>query len=83
MNMTKEKEVLDNLKEFLYLEITERRDYSASKMCEVILQYIEKQTETPLAYEFHNYKTGHCYVDYIPRFAMDEMDGYTKIPLYK
>ena len=28
--------------EFLYLEITERRDYSASKMCEVVIEFIEQ-----------------------------------------
>lgn len=37
----------------------------------------------PLAYEFHNYETGHCYVDYIEREGMTEKDGYTKIPLFK
>jgi hypothetical protein len=26
---------------FLYSEITERRDYSASKMCEVVIEFIE------------------------------------------
>jgi hypothetical protein len=35
-----------------------------------------------LAYEWHNYKTGHCYVDYIPKTGMDEKNGYTKIQLY-
>ena len=28
--------------EFLHLEITERRDYSASKMCEKIVEFINK-----------------------------------------
>jgi hypothetical protein len=28
--------------EFLYLEITERRDYSASKMCEKVIEFIEQ-----------------------------------------
>lgn len=36
-----------------------------------------------VAYEFHNYDTGHCYVDYISRNLMDENNGYTRIPLYK
>lgn len=36
-----------------------------------------------LAYEWHNYKTGHCYVDYVPKKDMGEENGYTKIPLYK
>jgi len=36
-----------------------------------------------LAYEWHNKKTGHCYVDYIPKNGMDEMNGYSKTPLHK
>lgn len=36
-----------------------------------------------LAYEFHNYKTGHCYVEYYERKGMGESEGYTKVPLYK
>jgi hypothetical protein len=39
--------------------------------------------KTPVAYEWHNLKTGHCYVDYI-RHPDLEFDGeYTKTPLYK
>jgi hypothetical protein len=34
----KEEQILD----FLYEEITERRDYSASKMCENVIEFIEK-----------------------------------------
>jgi len=34
----------------------------------------------PTAYEWHNLKTGHCYVDYVPH--LDAKEGYTKIPLY-
>jgi hypothetical protein len=34
----------------------------------------------PAAYEWHNIKTGHCYVDYVPH--LDAKDGYTKTPLY-
>lgn len=37
----------------------------------------------PIAYEFHNYETGHCYVDYVERDGMTEKEGYTKISLYK
>jgi hypothetical protein len=37
----------------------------------------------PVAYEWHNLDTGHCYVDYIPHENMDEKDGYTKYPLIK
>lgn len=51
----------------------------------MIDMYNLKQTETvtPIAYEFHNYNTGHCYVDYHEKLDMGEKDGYTKIPLYK
>lgn len=34
----------------------------------------------PTAYEWHNYKTGHSYVDYIPH--LDAKEGYVKTPLY-
>ena len=37
----------------------------------------------PIAYEWYNIETGHCYVDYI-RHPDLEFDGeYTKTPLYK
>ena len=39
--------------------------------------------EKPIAYEFHNYENGHCYVDYSERQGMTEKEGYTKIPLHK
>ena len=32
----------EQILEFLYLEIIERRDYSASKMCEQVIEFIEK-----------------------------------------
>ena len=32
---------IEQIKQFLYEEICERRDYSASKMCEEILKFIE------------------------------------------
>ena len=32
----------EQILEFLYSEITERRDYSASKMCEKVIEFIEK-----------------------------------------
>lgn len=35
-------ETKEEILQFLYSEITERRDYSASKMCEVIIEFIEK-----------------------------------------
>lgn len=42
----------------------------------------EVKSKTPTAYEFHNYDTGHCYVDYTARNLEDKENGYTKIPLY-
>jgi hypothetical protein len=32
----------EQILDFLYKEITERRDYSASKMCEVVIDYIKQ-----------------------------------------
>lgn len=32
----------EQILEFLYSEITERRDYSASKMCEKVIDFIEQ-----------------------------------------
>ena len=37
----------------------------------------------PVAFEWHNFDTGHCYVDYIPHPNQDEKDGYKRRPLYK
>ena len=39
--------------------------------------------DNQIAYEFHNFETGHCYVDYVEREGMTENEGYTKVPLYK
>ena len=33
---------IEQIKQFLYSEICERRDYSASKMCEEVLKFIEQ-----------------------------------------
>lgn len=32
----------EQILDFLYSEITERRDYSASKMCEKVIEFIEE-----------------------------------------
>jgi hypothetical protein len=32
----------EQILDFLYSEITERRNYSASKMCEVVIEFIEQ-----------------------------------------
>jgi hypothetical protein len=37
----KAQEFKEELKQFLYDEITERRDYSASKMCEIIIEKLK------------------------------------------
>jgi hypothetical protein len=37
----------------------------------------------PSAFEWHNYQTGHCYVDYVAHPNMGEKDGYICIPLFK
>lgn len=42
-----------------------------------------KDDVQPTAYEFHDFETGHCYVDYIERVGMTAKEGYTKIPLFK
>lgn len=35
-----------------------------------------------VAYEFHNYESGHCYVDYIKRPDLEDGGEYKKIPLH-
>ena len=35
----------ERILDFLYSEITERRDYSASKMCEVIIEFIKNDLQ--------------------------------------
>lgn len=37
----------------------------------------------PVAFEWWNPLTGHCYVDYTSHLGQDEKDGYIKYPLYK
>jgi hypothetical protein len=44
---------------------------------------IIERNDSPVAFEFHNQQTGHCYVDYIERAGMTEKEGYTKTPLFK
>ena len=36
---------VERIKQFLYEEICERRDYSASKMCEEVLKFIENNEQ--------------------------------------
>ena len=41
-NQTAVEWLQEQILQFLYSEITERRDYSASKMCEVVIEFIEQ-----------------------------------------
>jgi hypothetical protein len=41
MSMSNDKQI-EQIKQFLYSEICERRDYSASRMCEEVLKFIEQ-----------------------------------------
>ena len=40
--MTMSNNEIEQIKQFLHSEICERRDYSASKMCEEVLKFIEQ-----------------------------------------
>ena len=56
---------------------------SYSRMCELINEEAARKEEPiPVVYEWHNYSTGHCYVDYVAHEGQDENNGYTKKPLY-
>ena len=64
-----------------------RGDYELEQAEEDIMRIFTQQPTAegaeeilPAAYEWHNIKTGHCYVDYVPH--LDAKDGYTKTPLY-
>jgi hypothetical protein len=58
-------------------------EISFSRLCELINEEASRKEEPiPIAYEFHNNLTGHCYVDYIGRAGMTEQNGYIKTPLY-
>lgn len=39
---------IEQIKQFLYSEICERREYSASRMCEEVLKFINKQEQKQL-----------------------------------
>ena len=72
---TTEKVVLENIVDRMFRNrcvVTEH----------LFIDEIKKQN-TPIAYEWHNLTTGHCYVDYIPHQDMGEENGYIKIPLFK
>jgi hypothetical protein len=70
-----------------------KTEYSKQCILKAMEEYRQQQpqkeikSEIPRAYEWHNYETGHCYVDYVPHVdgksnILDEKNGYTKIPLY-
>lgn len=62
--------------EYSYVNVD---DKEALCIIKVIRTTIE---QNPVAFEWHNHDTGHCYVDYTPHPNMDEADGYVKTPLY-
>ena len=42
MSNNKQQTAVEQIKQFLYSEICERRDYSASRMCEEVLKFIDQ-----------------------------------------
>ena len=54
-HLKKDKEMSNNqieqIKQFLHNEICERRDYSASKMCEEVLKFIEQMSNNKIDYQ--------------------------------
>ena len=58
-------------------------DISFSRMCELMNEEASRKEEPKVvAYEWHNHKTGHCYVDYVPHPGQGATEGYEKTPLY-
>ncbi len=57
---------------------------SFSRMVELLNEKAKEPevNQQPVAYEYHNLKTGHCYVDYLPRPNRGKADDYDEIPLY-
>ena len=57
---------------------------SFSRMVELINEKANEPepTHQPVAYEYHNHATGHCYVDYSPRPERGKAEGYDEIPLF-
>lgn len=57
---------------------------SFSRMVELLNEKAKEHevNQQPIAYEYHNFKTGHCYVDYLPRPGQGKVEGYDEIPLY-
>ena len=53
------------------------------KFLKSLFRILFSKEQVPSAYEFHNFNTGHCYVDYVALDKKGEKEGYTKIPLYR
>jgi hypothetical protein len=51
MTNNKQQKAVQQIKDFLYSEICERRDYSASRMCEEVLKFIEQMEQENLIIE--------------------------------
>jgi hypothetical protein len=51
MTNNKQQTAVEQIKQFLYSEICERRDYSASRMCEEVLKFIEQMEQENLIIE--------------------------------
>lgn len=65
----------------VYKQFTDE-EITMSRMIELLNEKKGGESE-PVAYEFHNHETGHCYVDYIEQPEVGEKEGYIKTPLYK
>ena len=50
VKMSNDKQI-EQIKQFLYSEICERRDYSASRMCEEVIKFIEQMEQENLIIE--------------------------------
>ena len=57
---------------------------SFSRMVELLNEKANEPepVQQPVAYEYHNLKTGHSYVDYLPRPGRGKAEGYKEIPLF-
>ena len=62
-----------------------KEEITMSRMIEI---FNETKLGTPMAYEYHNHKDGHCFVEYdlgeVTSFnGIENLKEYTKTPLYK
>lgn len=63
-----------------YKEAKEKSSLLAIEYVEAIENY--QRRNNPIAYEWWNPKTGHCYVEYVQRPELESDGEYIKIPLY-